>query len=86
MRRIVSNPGKYGLEGFHQSDEPYFVQIDTGGQIALKVVAQIANISVDDIYELNPAFHRWATDPTPPFRLLVPGGWPPRGCSRPSRS
>jgi membrane-bound lytic murein transglycosylase D len=27
---------------------------------------------VDDIYELNPAFQRWATDPTPPYRLLVP--------------
>jgi membrane-bound lytic murein transglycosylase D len=72
MRRIVANPARYGLEGLHLSDEPYFVQVDTGGQIDLKVVAQIANISVDDIYELNPAFHRWATDPTGPFRLLVP--------------
>ena len=26
----------------------------------------------DELYELNPAFHRWATDPTGPFRLLVP--------------
>jgi membrane-bound lytic murein transglycosylase D len=72
MRRIVANPARYGLSLEGLPDEPYFVQVDTGGQISLKVVAQIANISVDDIYELNPAYQRWATDPTPPFRLLVP--------------
>jgi len=72
MRRIVANPAKYGLSLGGLPDEPYFVQIDTGGQVALKVVAQIANISVDEIYELNPAFHRWATDPAPPYRLLIP--------------
>jgi membrane-bound lytic murein transglycosylase D len=72
MRRIVATPARYGLSLEGLPDEPYFVQVDTGGQIALKVVAQIANVSVDDIYELNPAFQRWATDPTPPFRLLVP--------------
>ncbi|HTT06079.1 MAG TPA: LysM peptidoglycan-binding domain-containing protein [Steroidobacteraceae bacterium] len=72
MRRIVATPARYGLTLEGLPDEPYFVQVDTGGQIALKVVAQIANISVDDIYELNPAYQRWATDPTPPYRLLVP--------------
>jgi membrane-bound lytic murein transglycosylase D len=35
-------------------------------------VAEIAGVSVADLYELNPAFHRWATDPTGPYRLLVP--------------
>ncbi|HEY7930503.1 MAG TPA: LysM peptidoglycan-binding domain-containing protein [Steroidobacteraceae bacterium] len=72
MRRIVATPARYGLTLEGLPNEPYFVQVDTGGQIALKVVAQIANISVDDIYELNPAYQRWATDPTPPYRLLVP--------------
>jgi membrane-bound lytic murein transglycosylase D len=35
-------------------------------------MADVAGISVEDLYELNPAFHRWATDPTGPYRLLVP--------------
>ena len=43
-----------------------------GERFDLQVVADIAGISVDDLYELNPAFHRWATDPTGPYRLLVP--------------
>jgi membrane-bound lytic murein transglycosylase D len=72
MRRLVANPARYGLEFSRIPNEPYFVAIQTGGQIDLKVVADIAGISVEDLYELNPAFHRWATDPTGPYRLLVP--------------
>ncbi len=72
MRRLVGNPARYGLEFSHIPNEPYFVPISTGGQIDLQVVADLASISVNDLYELNPGFHRWATDPTGPYRLLVP--------------
>jgi membrane-bound lytic murein transglycosylase D len=72
MRRLVANPARYGLEFSRIPNEPYFVPISTGGQIDLQVVADIAGVSVEDLYELNPAFHRWATDPTGPHRLLVP--------------
>lgn len=72
MRRLVSNPERYGLDFSPIPNEPYFLTIQTGGQIDLKVVAELAGVSVDDLYELNPAFHRWATDPTGPWHLLVP--------------
>jgi len=72
MRRLVANPARYGLEFSRIVNEPYFVPISTGGQIDLQVVANIAGISTEDLYTLNPAFHRWATDPTGPHRLLVP--------------
>jgi membrane-bound lytic murein transglycosylase D len=72
MRRLVANPARYGLEFSRIPNEPYFIAIATGGQIDLKVVADVAGISIEDLYELNPAFHRWATDPTGPYRLLVP--------------
>jgi len=72
MRRLVANPERYGLEFSRILNEPYFVPIATGGQIDLQVVADIAGISAEDLYTLNPAFHRWATDPTGPHRLLVP--------------
>lgn len=72
MRRLVLNPGRYGLEFSRIVNEPYFVPIKTGGQIDLQVVADVAGISADDLYTLNPAFHRFATDPTGPNRLLVP--------------
>jgi membrane-bound lytic murein transglycosylase D len=72
MRRLVANPARYGIEFSHILNEPYFVQVQTGGQIDLQVVADIAGISTEDLYALNPAFHRWATDPTGPHSLLVP--------------
>jgi len=72
MRRLVSRPERYGLEFSPIPNEPYFVTIQTGGQIDLQVVAEIAGVTVDDLYELNPAFHRWATDPGGPYYLLVP--------------
>ncbi len=72
MRRIVADPAAYGLEFSQIDDAPYFTQVNTGGQIDLQVVAEIAGLSKDDLYELNPAFHRWATDPTGPYNLLVP--------------
>jgi peptidoglycan lytic transglycosylase D len=72
MRRLVANPSTYGLEISPIDDVPYFTEVDTGGPVALKVVAEIAHISVEDLYDLNPGFQRWATDPTGPFRILVP--------------
>jgi membrane-bound lytic murein transglycosylase D len=72
MRRLVKNPEAYGLEFSRIADQPYFTQIATGGQIDLQVVADLAGISKDEVYELNPAFHRWATDPSGPYELLMP--------------
>ena len=72
MRRLVENPAKYGLEFSPIPNEPYFERVSTGGQINLQVAAQIAGITAEEVYDLNPAFHRWATDPTGPFYLLLP--------------
>jgi membrane-bound lytic murein transglycosylase D len=72
MRRIVADPASFGLEFSQIPDEPYFTQVATGGQIDMQVAAEIAGIPKNELYELNPAFHRFATDPTGPHMLLVP--------------
>lgn len=72
MRRLVANPGDYGLEFSHIADQRYFTQVATGGQIDLGVVAEMSGLTKEELYELNPAFHRWATDPGGPYSLLVP--------------
>lgn len=72
MRRIVAAPADYGLEFSRIPDVPYFTSVKTGGQIDLQVAAEIAGITKEELYELNPAFHRWATDPNGPHALLVP--------------
>ena len=72
MARLVQDPAKYGLSFSPIPDEPYFTKVPTDGQINLEVAARLAGITSDEIYQLNPAFHRWATDPTGPFYLLLP--------------
>jgi membrane-bound lytic murein transglycosylase D len=72
MKRLVADPEVYGLGFSRIPNQPYFVRVDTLGQIDLKVAADIAGISHEQLYELNPAFHRWATDPSGPHYLLVP--------------
>jgi membrane-bound lytic murein transglycosylase D len=72
MARLVQDPGKYGLSFSPIPDQAYFTKVPTDGQINLEVAARLAGITSDEIYQLNPAFHRWATDPTGPFYLLLP--------------
>jgi membrane-bound lytic murein transglycosylase D len=72
MKRLVEDPAKYGLDFTAIPNQPYFARVLTQGQINMQVAAQIAGITADEVYDLNPAFHRWATDPTGPFYLLLP--------------
>jgi membrane-bound lytic murein transglycosylase D len=72
MRRLIANPEDYGIAFSPIPNEPYFAKVDTGGQLDLSLAAELAGISIDEIYELNPGFHRWATDPAGPHFLLVP--------------
>jgi membrane-bound lytic murein transglycosylase D len=72
MAQIVMNPERFGLSIEGMPDEPYFVRVETGGQISMEVAAELAGITTEEMYDLNPAYHRWATDPTGPYFLLVP--------------
>ena len=72
MSRLVRDPEALGLEFWPIPNEPYFAKVETGGQIDLKMAAELAGITVDEITHLNPAFNRWATDPDGPHELLVP--------------
>ena len=72
MRRLIANPEDYGISFSPIPNEPYFTKVDTGGQLDLSLAAELAGISIDEVYELNPGFHRWATDPAGPHFLLLP--------------
>ena len=72
MKRLMAEPERYGLEFAVIPNEPYFAVIDTDSQIDLKIAAQLAGTSYDELIALNPGFNRWATDPDGPNRMLVP--------------
>lgn len=54
------------------ADEAYFKSVSVGSQIDLAQAAEMANITTDEMYRLNPAFNQWATDPQGPHKLLIP--------------
>ncbi len=72
MINIVRNPEKYGITLEPIPNEPYFGRVDLGSQIDLHVIAKLADVPVGDLYDINPGFRRWATDPTGPHQVLVP--------------
>ncbi|HEV7716927.1 MAG TPA: transglycosylase SLT domain-containing protein, partial [Steroidobacteraceae bacterium] len=72
MKRLVADPEAHGLGFSRIPNQAYFVRVETLSQIDLKVAADIAGITHEQLYELNPAFHRWATDPSGPHYLLLP--------------
>ncbi|MFQ5487023.1 MAG: LysM peptidoglycan-binding domain-containing protein, partial [Gammaproteobacteria bacterium] len=72
ISEIVATPEKFQLSLAPIPDEPFLVPIATGSQIDLALAAELADLSLDEIYRFNPGFNRWATDPDGPHRLLLP--------------
>ena len=46
--------------------------VDVGSQIDLALAADMADLSLTELYRLNPGFNRWATAPDGPHQLLIP--------------
>ncbi len=69
---IIKNSKKYGLTLREIPDEPQFKSVFIGHQIDLAIAAELAGISLEEMYKLNPGFNRWATSPKGPHRLLIP--------------
>jgi len=53
-------------------NEPAFAAVETGGQIEMLRVAEIAGIDLDELRRLNPGQLRWATAPEAGGSLLLP--------------
>lgn len=70
--RIFKNPASFNISLPELPDTPHFAVVNTGSQIDLAQAAKLADISVDEMYRLNPGFNRWMTSPEGPHRLLVP--------------
>lgn len=72
IAHILANAERYNIELLAIDDTPYFTRIDIQKQIDLSRAAELADISIDELYQLNPAFNQWATDPAGPHYLLMP--------------
>lgn len=71
---LIKEPSKYSVKLPTIANRPYFIKVATPGQIDLMQAADLAGVTPESIYELNPGFSQWATDPSGPHYLLLPTG------------
>jgi membrane-bound lytic murein transglycosylase D len=74
LTQIVAHPADFGVELPTVANAPAFEIVETGGQIELARAAELAEVSLEILRELNPGQLRWATAPGRPPELLLPAG------------
>jgi len=74
LKELFANPEKYQLDLVPVNNQVSYEIVELDGQIDLALAAELAGITVNQLYQLNPAFNRWATAPDGPHRLLLPRG------------
>ncbi len=72
LKRLIDKPDDYGISLRCVPDIPYFERVDPGSQMDLAMAAELADIELEKLYQLNPGYNRWATDPFGPHQLLIP--------------
>ncbi len=72
LKELFENPQEYELELLPIGTQPNYELVELDAQIDLALAADLAGITINKLYQLNPALNRWATPPEGPHRLLLP--------------
>ena len=72
LTEIFRNPEKYNTPIVKINNQPYYAGIELESQIDLSQAAGLIDISVEELYYLNPGLNRWATPPVKSYVLKVP--------------
>ena len=71
---LINNPDSFDVNLPSIANRAYFQRVKIPGQLDLMQAADLAGLKPETIYELNPGFNQWATDPSGPHYLLLPIG------------
>lgn len=72
VAELIKHPEKYGQTITPVSNAAQLQVVKLDSQFDLAMISQWADLSLDEIYSLNPGLKRWATPSNPPYRLLLP--------------
>ncbi len=72
LKALFTHPAKYGFNLLYIEDQHRYQVVELDSQIDLALAAELAGVSTAQMYQMNPAFNRWATAPNGPHRLLLP--------------
>ena len=71
---LIRDPDSFDVNLPSIANRAYFKKVKIPGQLDLMQAADLAGLKPETIYELNPGFNQWATDPSGPHYLLLPTG------------
>lgn len=72
VRDVVRHPAAHDVSLPEIPDQSRVAVVKMDGQIDLALAADLAGISTERLYRLNPGYNRWATPPEGPHRLVIP--------------
>lgn len=72
VRNIIANPQSYGIKLVDIPNKPYFTAIDNTRHMDVKVAAQLAEIPVSELLQLNPGFIRPVIAQKEERKLVLP--------------
>ena len=72
LKRVIAESESYDIQLPEIANTPFFEVVETAGQMDMALAAELADITTDELYRLNPGVNRWATDPEGPHRVLIP--------------
>jgi membrane-bound lytic murein transglycosylase D len=74
LRDLVRSPEAHGISLPSIPNEPRIEAVKVDSQLDLALAADLAGISIERLYQLNPGYNRWATAPSGPHRIVLPVG------------
>lgn len=72
ISEIIANPGRYHMKLPPIENKAYWDVVAIDGQLDLNRAAELADITSEQLYALNPGYNQWATHPDGPHELLLP--------------
>lgn len=74
VARIIKNPKKYNQELGYIENKKHVQSVILDSQFDLALIAKWTDLSLDEIYYLNPGLKRWATPGEENYSILLPVG------------
>ena len=72
LAHVMADPDLFELTLSQIPDQPYLVSYDVGSQIDLGLVATLAELESETVYQFNPGYLQWATHPDGPHTVWLP--------------
>ncbi len=72
LAKLLAKHEEYGLTPVSFDALSRLASVETHQQLDLALAAELADMTLDELHQLNPGFNRWTTGPDGPHRLLIP--------------